>query len=250
MSSRFPIELIDVEICGTRNEMRLVLACLILFLAPAGALLVCERYVSGIEDEFLKDSRGQVQRLQSVYDLYPPRARKMPSGPAILQLRALTDGDHVARLVCTGSNASFHRLFDNLDARCGRWFLLRRARGSALFAVGLTAAVFGLILMARITVQRYASRELWPGNWTMWFVLRGLTILLIGQIVASLAGYGVILQTITGKTALTLAILIVPFAALLFLERKLVLAFVEPRRLNVFRPRGVAGPRRRPAPAR
>jgi hypothetical protein len=41
------------------------------------------------------------------------------------------------------------------------------------------------------------------------------------------------------------AIMLVPFAALFWLERRLVLAFVEPNALAVYRPAGMAGVRRR-----
>lgn len=218
--------------------MRLLAACLVLFLTPAGALLLSDRHVSELEDEFFQDAKKQTDRLASIYQLYPPRVKRMALAPAILQLRELGDGASVATRVCGAPDSPFRRLFDNLSARCGNWSLARRARWFGLLSVALTTVVFGLILMARITVQRCASRELWPGNWTMWFVMRGVPLLLALQVAVSLSGYGIILQNTTHKMGITLAAMALPFAALLLVERKLVLAFVEPRQLRVFRPRG------------
>ena len=73
----------------------------------------------------------------------------------------------------------------------------------------------------------------------MWFVMRGVTLLLVVQVAVSLSGYAVMLQRLTGKVAMTLGALSLPFLALLLLERKLVLAFVEPEQLRVFRPKGI-----------
>jgi hypothetical protein len=224
--------------------MRLLLACLVLFLAPAGALLITEKYVSTLEDEFLNDATTQVNRLNDIYRLSPPRVRKMRLAPAIMQLRGLRSGSDVASQVCGSVNSPFARLFERLYPRCVEWTLLRRARWSALVAVGFSALMLALVLMARITVERYASKEMWPGNWAMWFVARGITLVLAAQVAISLAGPGMVLQTVTGMTALTLAALTLPFLALTYGERKFVLAFVEPRRLNRFRPKhGIAVPR-------
>jgi hypothetical protein len=217
--------------------MRLLLACLVLFLAPAGALLVTEKYVSTLEDEFLQDATAQVQRLNDVYQLSPPRVKKMRLAPAIMQLRGLNSGSDVANRVCGSLDSPFTRLFERLSPRCSEWTLLRKARWAALLSVAVSALMLGLVLMARITVERYATLEAWPGNWAMWFVMRGITLVLAAQVAVSLAGPGIVLQTVTGKTALTLAALTLPFLALTFGERKLVLAFVEPRRLNRFRPK-------------
>jgi len=224
--------------------MRLLLACLVLFLAPAGALLVTEKYVSSLEDEFLKDARAQVDRLDGIYQLSPPRVKRMRLAPAIMQLRGLNSGSAVANRVCGSLDSPFARLFERLYPRCTQWTLLRRARWSALLAVVFSALMLAMVLMARITVQRYASKEMWPGNWAMWFVMRGITIVLAVQVAISLTGPGIVLQTVTGKTALTLAALTIPFLALTFGERKFVLAFVEPRRLNRFRPKhGISAPK-------
>ena len=224
--------------------MRLLLACLVLFLAPAGALLVTERYVSALEDEFLTDSNTQVQRLNDIYQLSPTRVKRMRLAPAILQLRGLTSGSDVAARVCGSVDSPFARLFERLSPRCSEWALLRKARWAALLSVVVSALMLGLVLMARITVERYASKEMWPGNWAMWFVMRGITVVLAAQVAVSLAGPGIVVQTVTGKLALTLAALTVPFLALTFGERKLVLAFVEPKRLNRFRPKhGLTAPK-------
>jgi len=217
--------------------MRLLLACLVLFLAPAGALLVTDKYVSALEDEFLEDAKAQIQRLNDVYELSPPRVKRMRLAPAIMQLRGLSTGKDVANRVCGSLDSPFARLFERLYPRCTQWTLLRRARWAALLSVAVSALMLGLVLMARITVERYASLESWPGNWAMWFVMRGITLVLAAQVAVSLAGPGIVLQTILGKTALTLAALTLPFLALTFGERKLVLAFVEPKRLNRFRPK-------------
>jgi hypothetical protein len=223
--------------------MRLLLACLVLFLAPAGALLVTEKYVSTLEDEFLTDSRTQVDRLDGIYRLSPPRVKRMRLAPAITQLRGLSSGGEVANRVCGSPDSPFARLFERLYPRCVEWTLLRRARWSAAIAVGFSALMLALVLMARITVQRYASKEMWPGNWAMWFVMRGITLVLAAQVALSLVGPGIVLQTVTGKTALTLAALTLPFLALTYGERKFVVAFVEPRRLNRFRPKhGMSAP--------
>jgi hypothetical protein len=123
----------------------------------------------------------------------------MPLAPAILQLKSLTGGGQVAARVCGAPDSPFRRLFDNLYARCEQWTLFRRARWSALLAVVLSVVAFAMILIARIAVERYASRELWPGNWTMWFVMRGVTLMILLQVVVSLAGYGVLLQRSRGS---------------------------------------------------
>lgn len=216
--------------------MRLLLVSVVLFIVPAGALLVADRYITEIEGEFYRDSSAHVERLHSIYQLYPTRLRQIPLTPVILQLKGLGSGGHIAAAVCGSSNPVFHRLFDHLDDRCRQWALYRRARYAGALSVLLAAIAFAVVLVARISVKRYASRELWPGNWTMWFVLRGMTLILAAQVAGALSGYGVVLQAITGKSGLTLAILAAPFLALLLVERKLVASFVEPQQLNVFRP--------------
>ena len=223
--------------------MRLVLACILLFIAPAGALLVTDRYVGALEDEFLQDATRQVARLQSIIDLYPPKVRTFRAAPAIAQLRGIGDGGTVAAVVCS-SNAAYHNLFDHLTTRCDRWLLLRRARKSALLAVVLSLGVFALVLTSRITVRRYASSQLWPGNWTLWFLARGIAVLLLIQVGVSLIGYGIVLRTLMSKAFFVFGILSVLFVILFWAERKAVLAFIEPESLNRFRPHGVKGRRR------
>jgi hypothetical protein len=48
--------------------------------------------------------------------------------------------------------------------------------------------------------------------------------------------YGIVIQTVTAKTALTLGILVIPLALLFWIERRFVLAFVEPGGLMSYRP--------------
>jgi hypothetical protein len=225
--------------------MRLLLACLVLFLAPAGAMLVTEHYVATLEGEFWDDAAGQIARLDRVTALYPPNVRKMKSAPAILQLKQMPSGYHVAATVCSVPDSPYRGLFARLNIRCDQWYLYRRARRAALLGVLVTVGAWAMVLIARITVRRYAGLQQWPGNWTLWFVLRGLPVLLLAQIAASLLGYGVIVQTLTGKALTAAAIMLVPFAVLFWLERRLVLAFVEPTALAAYRPTGVAGVRRR-----
>ncbi len=225
--------------------MRLLLACFLLFLAPAGALFLTDRYVSVLEDDFHTDATQQVARLNGLIELYPPKVRRMRSASSILQLRGLSDGGQVAATVCDSADYGFRRLFDLLNARCSQWSLLVRARRSALLAVLWTLFTFALVLRARIAVRRCAARRAWPGNWTLWFVMKGLPVLLLSQVALSLVGYGIVLQTVTGKTLYALGILVVPFLLLFWLERRAVLAFVEPSSLSAYRPQGVKGARRR-----
>jgi hypothetical protein len=224
--------------------MRLLLVIVVLCIAPAGALIVTERYVGVLEGDFWADAASQITRLDRITALYPPNVRKMKTAPAILQLKQMTSAQQVAATVCAVPDSPYQRLFDRITTRCTQWTLYRSARRAALLAALVTVATFALILMARITVRRYAAIQQWPGNWNLWFVVRGLPVLLLGQIATSLFGYGVLLQSAIGKTTVAIAMLLVPFAVLFWLERRLVLAFVEPEALAAFRPKHVSGGRR------
>lgn len=225
--------------------MRLLLACLVVLLAPAGALLMTARQVDRIETEFEEDALSQIARLDRVTALYPPNVRKLKTAPAIMQLKQLSGGGQIAATACATPDSPYQRLFERLNSRCVQWGLFRRARYAALFGAVVAVATWALILISRIVVRRFSTRQEWPGNWTLWFVLRGIPVLLLAQIAVSLFGYGVLLQEVTGRAVYAAAILILPFGLLFWLERRLVLAFVEPEALSAYRPRGVAGVRRR-----
>src|SRR5512143_2858760 len=101
--------------------MRLLLACLAIFLAPAGALLVTVRQVDAIEDEFLHDANSQIDRLDRVSALYPPNVKKMRAAPAILQLKHMSGGANIAANVCASPDSPYRGLFERLHSRCGEW---------------------------------------------------------------------------------------------------------------------------------
>jgi hypothetical protein len=229
--------------------MRLLLACLSLFLAPAAALFVTDRYASGMEDEFLADARSHVARMNRVAEFYPPNVAKMQDAPAIQQLKKMgLNGEAVAANVCGASGAFYQRLFEGLTARCGDWVLLRRARRAALFSVVFTVAVFAIVLVSRIRVERAVARQQWRGDWGHRFILRGIPYLILAQSAASIVGYYIVIQTVTGKALFATGIVALPFAALFWIERRLVLAFVEPRALAALRPTRSAAPQ--PPPER
>ena len=217
--------------------MRLLLACLVLFLAPAGGLFLAMHRVDVIEGEFARDAASQVARLDRVTALYPPNVRKMRSAPAILQLKEMSGGATIAANVCATPDSPYQRLFDRLHPRCDSWRLYRRARYAALLGALVAVGCFALILMARIKVRRFVDRRAPAGHWIAVLIQKGLPLLLILQIAAALGGYGVVLQTLTGKTWYAVGILTIPFLLLLFLERRLVVAFVEPQALGDIQPR-------------
>lgn len=225
--------------------MRLLLVCLVVFLAPAAALIVTERSVSTIEGEFWSDSASQIARLERVTALYPPNVRKMRSAPAIVQLKSMPSGGHVAAAVCATYDSPYRRLFDHLNTRCAQWSLFSRARRAAMAGAVLAIATLASVLLARIVVRRYSILQEWPDNWTVWFMRRGMPALLLAQISAALLGFGVLLQDYTGKALTAAAILLIPFVALYWIERRLVLAFIEWHTLAAFRPKAAARRRRR-----
>jgi len=226
--------------------MRLVLACLAIFLAPAGALFLTVRQVDEIQNEFFQDAKSQIDRLDRVSALYPPNVRRMKAAPAIIQLREFYGGANIAANVCATPDSPYQHLFESLYMRCGQWRLYRRARALALLGAFMAVAAVGLMLMARISVCRFVDRQQKPGNLTLIFILRGIPVLLAGQIVVSLLGYGVVLQSLSGKAFYAAAILTVPFLVLFLLERRMVLAYVEPHLFGGSRsPRGATRRRRR-----
>jgi hypothetical protein len=224
--------------------MRLLLACVIVLLAPAASLVVTERYVAALEGDFWKDSYSQVTRLNRVSELYPPNVKRMKNAGAILQLKQMTSGQQVAASVCATPDSPYFRLFERLTARCADWALYRRARWLAFLAALVAGTTVAMVLMARIAVQRAAAREEWPGAWTHWFLVRGIPLFLLVQVALSLAPYSVLLSSLTGRLLYANAILLLPFAILFWLERRFVLAFVEPRVLTAFRPKRASRGRR------
>ena len=225
--------------------MRLLLASLAIFLAPAFAVLVTVRQVEAIEEEFRQDADSQIARLDRVAALYPPNVRKMRSAPAILQLKEMTGGNVIAANVCGASSSVYQNLFDRLNGRCGEWRRYRRGRGAALLGAVAAIAAFGIVLLCRIAVRRYVERQVSPGTWTMLFIVRGIPLLLFLQLAAAFLGYGVVLQSTTGRLLYTLGILTIPFALLYWLERRSVLAFVEPQVFPAHRSRLGSARRRR-----
>ena len=224
--------------------MRLLIACVLVLAAPALSLIVTERHVSALESEFWEDASSQVKRLERVTALYPPNVRKMKSAPAIMQLKQMSSGQQVAATVCATPDSPYHRLFERINVRCGDWTVLRRARWFALLAAAAAAATLAVILMARITVQRVTVRQRWSGGWTHWFILHGIPVFLLCQIAISLAPFSVLLRSLTGRVLYANAILVLPFALLFWLERRFVLAFVEPHLLAAYRPKRAARVRR------
>src|ERR1044071_10241541 len=102
--------------------MRLVLACLVLFLAPGTCLVVTDRFANNIEAEFKGDAEAQIQRLERITQMYPPKLRTLHNAPAILQLRAMGgNGERIAQQVCGAADSPYRRLFDFLPTRCAQW---------------------------------------------------------------------------------------------------------------------------------
>lgn len=216
--------------------MRLVLVCLVLFIAPAGCLLVTDRSVSNIEDGFLQDATWQINRFDRIVEMYPPKARTLRNAAEVQQLKQLGNGHSIAAGVCGSSAAPYRSMFDRLTIRCGEWTVLRRSRNMAL--IGVMAAVFtlGLILIARIGVRRYENRKEWAGPWTTWFTLRGIHVVLALQVAAALAGFVALLQVVLFRPVYAYAALFLPWAGLLLVESRLVTGFVEADKLVAFRP--------------
>jgi hypothetical protein len=217
--------------------MRLVLFALLLFLAPAGCLLVTDHFVSGIEDDFLQDSRWQVKRFNRIVEMYPPRAATIRSAAQLLRLKQLGDGQSVAMLVCGPLDSPYTRLFDRLSIRCGEWSILRRARKAAIGGVVVALFTFALVLIARIGVQRYENRKEWAGAWTGWFALRGVHVLLGLQTAAALVGFAILLQTFLSRPVYAYAALVIPWMGLFWVESHTGAGFIKAEKLVNFRPR-------------
>ena len=212
--------------------MRLVVICIVLFLAPAGCLLVTDRFVSNIEDGFQQDAAWQIKRFNRIIEMYPPRAATLRNAGAIQQLKRFGDGHQIASAVCGPVDTPYRRLFERLTIRCSEWSVLRRSRYAALIGVLLTVLTLALILIARIAVRRYQDRKQWAGIWTTWFAVRGIYALLAVQVAAALAGFGILLQVLLGKPLYTYAALAAPWLGLFWTERRLVAGFVESHKLQ------------------
>jgi hypothetical protein len=217
--------------------MRLVLFCILLFLAPAGCLLVTDRFVSRIEDDFLQDSLWHVNRYDRIVQMYPPRAATLRNAAPIRTLKRLGDGHSVAAAVCGPLDSQFTRLFDRLTIRCGDWSVLRRARNTALVGVVVAAITFALVLIARIGVLRYENRKEWAGPWTTWFTLRGIDVVLAIQVTTALAGFAILLQTLLRRPVYAYAALVIPWIGLLWVEIHTAAGFIQAQKLVAFRPK-------------
>jgi hypothetical protein len=217
--------------------MRLVIFCIILFMAPAGCLLVTDRFASGIEDDFLQDSRWQINRYNRIVEMYPPKAATIRSAAQIRQLMRFGDGRSVATAVCGSPDGPYRYLFDRLNLRCGKWSALRRARFAALVGVVIAFATLALVLIARIGVRRYENRKEWASAWTAWFTLRGVHVVLAIQVAAALAGFVILLHTLLSHAVYAYAALIVPWIGLFWMESRTAAGFIQAEKLTPNRPR-------------
>jgi hypothetical protein len=210
--------------------MRLVMVCIVLFLAPAGCWMVTNRVASGFEDEFLQDATSQITRYNRITEMYPPKALTLHNAAAIRHLRQFSDGRSVAAAVCGPTDSVYSHLFDRLGIRCQQWMLFQRARHMAL--LGLAAAIFtlGLILMARIAVRRAGFLQE-RGGWSAWFASYGINIVLAFQVAAALAAFAILLRVLLQKPLYAYGALVLPWLGLLWVERRAVAAFVEPEKL-------------------
>jgi hypothetical protein len=216
--------------------MRLLLVCLALFLAPAACLIATDRFVTGIENDFRQDARWQIQRFDRIVEMYPPRAATLHNAAAIEHLKRYPDGGAVAAAICGPSNSPYTLLFERLSIRCGEWSILGRARSAALLGVGLSFVTLGLVLVARIAVLRYQDRLQWAGPWTTLSTFYGLPVILGLQVTAALAGFAILFRVLVPRPLYAYLGLLIPWLALFWIERRLVNAFVEPRKLVPGRP--------------
>jgi small-conductance mechanosensitive channel len=217
--------------------MRLVAFCLILFLAPAGCLLVTDRFVSRMEDDFYQDSTWQVNRFNRIVEMYPPKASTIKNAAEIRQLKHFGDGHSVAASVCGSLDSPYKRLFERLSIRCGEWNVLRRSRYAALIGVVMAFFTLALVLVARIGVRRYENRKEWAGPWTAWFTLRGIHVVLALQVAAALAGFAILLQTLMARPVYAYAALFIPWLGLFWAERRTAAGFIQAQKLTAFRPK-------------
>jgi hypothetical protein len=216
-------------------RMRMLVFCILLFLAPAGCLLVTDRFVSTIADDFLQDSRWQINRFDRSVEMYPPRAATLRNAAPIRTLKRLGNGNSVAAVVCGSPGGPYARLFDRLAIRCGEWSVLRRARYAALIGVLTAVGTFALVLIARIGVRRYENRKQWAGPWTTLFVSRGIHIVLAIQAATALAGFAILLQTLLRHPVYAYAVLF-PWMGLVWVEGRTAARFIQAEKLVVLRP--------------
>lgn len=225
--------------------MRFLFACLAVLLVPAAAVIVTQRQARTIEGEFWADAASQIARLDRVAALYPPNVRRMRSAPAILQLKAMPNARTVAANVCATYDSPYRQLFDHLNTRCAQWTLISRGRRTALVSALLAVGVLPLIVLGRLIIRRYVRIQRWPGNVNMWFVQRGVPALLLAPLAAAFFAFGIHLQEMTGKALTVAAILSIPAIAVFWMERRVVMAFVQPYALAALRPKAGVGKRRR-----
>jgi hypothetical protein len=217
--------------------MRLVVFCVFLFLPTAGCLLVTDRIISRIEDDFFQDSKWQIKRYDRVVQMYPPRAATLKGAAQLRALKELGDGRSVAVAVCEHPDSRYTRLFDRLTIRCSEWSVLRRARNFGLAGVVVAMITLALVLIARVGVRRYENRKEWAGPWTSWFALRGIHTVLAVQVATALAGFAILLQTLLPRPAYAYAALVVPWVGLLWVESRLAAGFIQAQKLVPFRPK-------------
>jgi hypothetical protein len=212
--------------------MRLVLVYIALFIAPAGALLISHRYMSGVEGAFDQEGISYVRTLNSILDFNPESVRRVREAPAILQLRTvLASGRSVAQTVCGAGYSPYSRLFDGLTGRCRLWALARWARRTAVLSLGLSFALLAVVLASRNTVRTYVAVQRRPGPLTRWLLKSGTGLMIFVHAAVCVAAYALTLQAFTEKTSYTIAIVAIPFILLYWFERRRVRAFVEPETL-------------------
>jgi hypothetical protein len=218
---------------------------MVLLLAPAGCLLVTDRFVAAIEDGFLQDAHTQVQRLDRIVEMYPPRLAHMKNAPRILQLKKLGDGGSVAATVCGPVENPYRPFFERLITRCDQWAMLRKARAAAFIGVLASLAAMALLLMARMSVQAFERTQLAPGSWAMWFSVRGFQLVLLAQVALSLLGFRPLLLPLVGRPLYAGAILALAWILVFWVEKLAVSAFIQPGKLK-----GVQGRSQRSRSAR
>ena len=217
--------------------MRLVLFCLVLFLAPASCLVVTDRFVTRIEDDFFQDAQWHISHYNRIVEMYPPKAATIRNAAQIRELKHLGDSHHIAAGVCGPMDSPYTRLFDRLSIRCGEWSVLRRARYAAVIGVVVAFFTLALVLVARIGVRRYENRKEWAGGWTAWFSARGIHAVLLIQVTTALAGFAVLLRTIVSRPLYAYAALAVPWLALFWIERYTAAGFIQAQKIVGNRPR-------------
>lgn len=217
--------------------MRLILFCIVLFLAPAGCLVVTDRFVNRIEDDFFQDAQWHITRYDRIVEMYPPKARTIRNAAEIRQLKQLGDPHGIASGVCGPMDSPYKRLFDRLSIRCGEWSVLRRARNAALVGVAIAFCTLALVLVARIGVRGYERNKEWAGSWTAWFSTRGIQAVLLIQVTTALAGFAVLLRTLLSHPLYAYAALVIPWLGLFWIERLTAAGFTQAPKIFGNRPR-------------